>query len=217
MSVIEPMEQEESHSVQLILIRHAEAAHADGRCIGHTDLALSDRGRASLAHLIAPDGALADALQAPGGGLVDAVVVTSDLSRARDTAAAIVSEFTLPLVVDPRLREMHFGAWDGRNWHELEMTEGAALREWMAQWTLHAPPGGETVAALAARVDEALDAISLMPHDAVVVVSHAGWIRTALCKLRDIPLAKMFDIPVDHLSVTVVELQRPRGLSAMIG
>lgn len=203
--------------VRLILVRHAEAAHADGRCIGHTDLLLSDRGQQSLAALVAPNGSLADALRRADEHVLGATVFSSDLTRARDTAAAIVSAFALPLVIDARLREMHFGAWDGRNWHELEMTEGAALREWMAQWTLHAPPGGETVAALAGRVDAVLDAIGAMHHETAVIVSHAGWIRTALCRLRDIPFTKMFDIPVDHLSVTVVELQRPRRLGAATG
>ena len=217
MNAMESIDPIESPSVRLILIRHAEAAHADGRCIGQTDLSLSTRGRASLTELVSPTGALADALQAPEGGLVDAAVVSSDLTRARDTAAAIVGEFGLPLTLDARLRELDFGEWDGRNWHELAMTEGAAVREWMADWQHKAPPGGETVDMLATRVGDALDAISLMPHDSVVVVSHAGWIRVALCKLRDIPLARMFDIAVGHLDVTVAELQRPRGLGAVVG
>jgi len=214
---VESVEQDESRPVRLILVRHAEASHADGRCIGHTDLPLSDRGRQSLVPLVTATGALADALRSPDGSAIETTVMSSDLLRARDTAAAVASAFALPLVVDARLREMDFGAWDGRNWHELEMTEGASLREWMAQWTQHAPPGGETVAALAARVDGVFDTIREMPYDTVVVVSHAGWIRTALCTLRNIPFTKMFDIPVDHLSVTMVELQRPRGLGAMVG
>lgn len=174
----------------------------------------------SLTALTAPNGglahALANTLQTLDGDPTDAVVVTSDLQRAHETAVAIATRFDLPLLTDPRLREMHFGHWDGRNWHELEITEGAALREWMAQWTRHAPPGGETVADLVARMESALEAFGTLPCDTAVVVSHAGWIRAALCKLRGIPYTQMFDIPVDHLSVTVFELERPGGVEAGI-
>ena len=121
----------------------------------------------SLTALTAPNGglahALANTLQTLDGDPTDAVVVTSDLQRAHETAVAIATRFDLPLLTDPRLREMHFGNWDGRNWHELEITEGAALREWMAQWTRHAPPGGETVADLVARMESALEAFGTLP------------------------------------------------------
>jgi broad specificity phosphatase PhoE len=194
----------ESDVLRLILLRHADAV-SDGRCIGWTDVPLSDRGRAQCASLIAADGMLQQLLADRSG---DLYVESSDVSRARDTAAAISECFEVPVHENADLREMHFGAWEGRTWGELEVEDGERLATWMAHWQLAAPPGGESLAHMQRRVATALRRLRQRPERRVLVVSHAGWIRLALCLLQDRPVREMFEITVPHAQPIVLSVAR---------
>jgi broad specificity phosphatase PhoE len=131
----------------------------DPRLNGWTDVPADLSDRAALDRLAA-------ALPA------DAPVIASDLSRAAATAGALAG--TRPrLPPDPRLREIHFGAWEGRLAGDLD---GPAAR---AFWDGEAPaPGGEDWAALSARVAAAVQALAVHPQ--VIVVAHMGPILAAL-------------------------------------
>lgn len=196
--------EDEPGTLQLILLRHAHVA-SDGRCIGWTDVPLSDTGRAQCTSLIATDGPLRQLL---AGGSGDLHVESSDLSRARDTAAAISECVEVPVHEHADLREMHFGAWDGRTWGELEAEDGERLATWMAHWQLAAPPGGESLAHMQRRVATALRRLTQRPEPRVLVVSHAGWIRLALCLLQDRPVREMFEITVPHAQPIVLSVAR---------
>ncbi|MDP9434575.1 MAG: histidine phosphatase family protein, partial [Actinomycetota bacterium] len=88
---------------RLVLLRHGRTGHnAEGLIQGHLDVPLDDVGRAQA-------DAVAEAL-APAR---PAVVVSSDLSRARETAVRVAERARVPLRLDARLREVHLGAWQG--------------------------------------------------------------------------------------------------------
>ncbi|HYN93845.1 MAG TPA: histidine phosphatase family protein [Pilimelia sp.] len=104
-------------------------------------------------------------------------IVSSDLSRAADTAAALAELTGLPVRHDERLRERFFGQWQG-----LTMTEVA--ERFPAELARHRAgepaPGGEieTLDDLAKRVGAALqDAAESTPGGTVVVASHGGAAR----------------------------------------
>src|SRR5712691_6348769 len=87
----------------LLLVRHGETDwNAEHRWQGHADVPLNARGRKqakALAEELAPQG-------------VDAIY-TSDLSRARDTAAIVGERLGVPVVLDPDLREIDVGSREG--------------------------------------------------------------------------------------------------------
>ncbi|MGZ6825872.1 MAG: histidine phosphatase family protein, partial [Mycobacteriales bacterium] len=88
---------------RLVLLRHGRTAHnADGRIQGQLDVGLDEVGRVQ-----------ADALGTVFAAEPPSVVVSSDLSRAQDTALAVSRHVGLPLHLDERLRETHFGQWQG--------------------------------------------------------------------------------------------------------
>jgi alpha-ribazole phosphatase len=70
-------------------------------------------------------------------------------------------------VVDARLLEMHFGAWDGSPWQEIPHAEVDA---WVTDFAHHAPGGGE-------RLVDVLDRARAWtpPVSGTVLVAHAGW------------------------------------------
>ncbi|HPK33194.1 MAG TPA: histidine phosphatase family protein [Ottowia sp.] len=91
-------------ATRIIAIRHGETTwNADGRVQGHTDIGLSDTGRAQAQRL-------AQALA--GRDRLDAIY-SSDLARARDTAAAVGAAMGVAVQLEQGLRERAFGRVEG--------------------------------------------------------------------------------------------------------
>jgi len=146
-----------------VLLRHGETALSGGqRFAGRGDIPLTATGREQAA-------AAAARLAARGG--LD-LIVTSPLSRARETAGAVAAATGLPPVVQDGWAEIDFGEWEGLSHAEAE--EG--WPEQMAAWLSDpgaAPPGGESLAAASDRVLAALDSLLAgHPGATVLVVSH---------------------------------------------
>lgn len=145
----------------LIIARHGRTdENARGVLLGRLDPDLDDLGHRQAR-------AMADAL-----GPVSRVV-SSPLARTRQTADA----FGLPVETDDRLIELDYGDFDGKAPGELP--DGTWDR-WRADIDF-APPGGESLADLAARVSPALDEHAYRAADEVVVlVTHVSPIKAAL-------------------------------------
>ena len=155
--------------VELWIWRHPRARGASGRCIGRTDLAVDPRKARRLA------GRIRAAARRHG---LPREIWTSPLRRAADVGR-ILRRWGWIHRVDARLAELDFGRWDGRPWSAIAAAEVAA---WEADFVHHAPGGGESQAALRARIARfaAERAAGAAPARAVVLlVSHAGWINAA--------------------------------------
>ncbi len=149
--------------------------------VGWTDLP-ADLGDAAAV------GRLAAAL--PEG----AAVVSSDLIRAVATADAVQGA-RARLAHDPRLREIHFGDWEGKHWAEIDGPEARAF--WEAPGAVRAP-GGEGWDDLCARVWASMDALK----GDVVVVAHFGAILAALQRARGCTAVEVLAQRVENLSLT---------------
>lgn len=189
---------------RILLLRHAAVDRPPGIALGHTDAPLAPAGAAAA-------DALAQAWDAP----VPARILSSDLTRAIDTARPIAARFGLALATDPRWRELSFGAWEDRAFDALPKR---ALAAWGRRWTRRGPPGGESFAALRRRVGAALaDAVrGLDPDASVLVVAHAGAIRAALVDALGLPARHAFRLPCDHLHLAVIERGARRCAVRMI-
>lgn len=77
-------------------------------------------------------------------------VFTSPLFRARETAALLVR--SVEIEADPRLREMDYGAWEGRTYDQITEADGAFRREWERSPDVLSCPGGESANDVAERV-----------------------------------------------------------------
>lgn len=194
--------------VTLHLVRHGVAAGAEGRCVGRTDLPLAAAGRPALGRLAAawrPGGPPATPARPPR-------LASSDLRRARESAAVLAAAWGLtePVAADPRLREMDFGAWDGRTWAELERDDGPAFGAWMAEWREARTPGGEgfgdVIARAAAWMRDAVGAARADGVADVVAVAHAGSIRALLVHALELPRGAAFRVRVDHARVTALRV-----------
>jgi probable phosphoglycerate mutase len=164
------------------LVRHGESTwNRLGRVQGQSPLAggLTARGWVQASSVAAAlERRLRDAL---AGG--PAAVVSSDLVRARQTAAVIGSRLGSSVVFDPSLREQQLGALEGRALDSL--LAGVAVREVVAGlWhdrALVPPGGGESVAQLAERARRAVLGLTARAGQRqLVLVAHGGLIRSLL-------------------------------------
>jgi broad specificity phosphatase PhoE len=151
----------------IVVVRHGRTgANAQGLLLGRADPPLDAEG-------VRQSAALAGAC----AGLDVVRVVTSPLARCRATAEAVAGDRPVVVAVDERWFALDYGELDGRAWGDLPP---GTWERWRADinW---APPGGESLAALGARVREGCTELAEEARDRdVVVVSHVSPIKAAV-------------------------------------
>lgn len=152
----------------MLVVRHGQTVwNAEGRWQGWADIDLSDLGRAQAAHAAL---ALPRVVAAPVHR-----VVSSDLTRARDTARALADVLGHDVHVDDGWRERSVGDWSGLVTAEIEQGWPGALDCWR-EGKMTSPPNGEVDTVFTARVVAALHrAIAATPPGALTLaVAHGG-------------------------------------------
>ena len=120
-------------------------------------------------------------------------VVTSPLLRCRRFAEELACARQLPLEVDDRLREISFGAWEGRTANAIMAETPEALTRFWSDPVTHLPPGGEPLAEFQTRVREAWQHWTReAAGQQILVVCHGGVIRMVLAEVMGIPLDRSF-------------------------
>ncbi|AXT86748.1 histidine phosphatase family protein [Aeromicrobium sp. A1-2] len=163
---------------QVVLWRHGRTEwNVAGRVQGQSDIPLDEVGRAQ-----------ARSAAARLATLGPHRIVTSDLMRAADTAQALGDLTGTPVELDPRLRELNFGAREGLTWQEA----WAQYPDGMKAWTSGDEtgiPGSETHRQAGERFAAALHDLldDLPPGEVLVVVAHGAVLRTGACAFLEIP------------------------------
>lgn len=144
----------------------------------------------------------------------DALVISSDLIRARATADAIQGgRERLPH--DPDLREIHFGDWELKRFDEVE-DEAHIRRFWEHPGDVR-PPSGESWHEVAARVDRAAARLlAAHPGRDIIAVAHFGAILTQVQQALQIGAYEAFAHKIDNLSVTELHWDQNRWHSRAI-
>jgi broad specificity phosphatase PhoE len=121
-------------------------------------------------------------------------VYSSDLLRARQTAELLADPLGLPVYLDPRLREMDLGTWEGLLSSEISARFPHLLVERDCNPLQASAPQGETPGCVAGRVASALDDI-VMNHcgEPVLIVAHGLSLAAILCLARGIRLEHVYD------------------------
>jgi broad specificity phosphatase PhoE len=160
----------------LLLVRHGETAwNREGRFQGHRDIPLNDVGRAQARALRAR---LEAARHAHLFDDNHTAVLTSDLSRARETAEIVFGGAGRTLHARPGLREFCYGVFEGLTRQEIEDRYPGAMAAWAHGAPAFAIEGGESRAEVYARAHATVHAfLDEVPHRHVVVVGHGGAMR----------------------------------------
>lgn len=172
---------------RLILLRHGQTTYnATGRMQGQLDTELSEEGQQQARRAAEFFARMKDSPE-----LSIARILSSDLSRARDTAEIIAAELGLPVETDARLRETHLGEWQAQRSVDIDAQFPGSRAVWRhdATW---APPGGESRVQVAQRaypvIAELMDTFDEWDFRAVLVVAHGGTISALTSYLLDVPV-----------------------------
>jgi broad specificity phosphatase PhoE len=162
---------------KVILWRHGNTDwNNERRYQGQTDVPLNDRGRAQ-----AVTAAAKLALVKPD------LILTSDLSRAADTASALSSLCGFTPQLDVRLRERSFGPFEGFTRDEVVERFPDIFRRWQ-QGETQPEDGLELLSDLGKRVTEVIrHAAEQVPGGTAVLVTHGASVKWGMAALLGWP------------------------------
>ncbi len=154
---------------QVILIRHAATAMAGTFC-GQSDPDLDTVGAAQLC-----------ALRAHLAPVSIDQILSSDLRRASRCAQALATQHDASVSFDPAWREIHFGAWEGLTWPEIERRFPDEAHRWIRGFPHVTPPQGEPYAEFRNRVlRQARQCLNEAQRGTLALVTHRGVLQLLL-------------------------------------
>ena len=178
--------------MEVYLVRHTETVCEKGICYGQSDVKIMEPY----------DGVFQSVLnQLPQ----DATLYSSPLLRCVLLANYIKENSEITAVnEDSRLMEMNFGDWEMKNWDVISPDD---FTPWMTDFVNVCVPNGESFTDLHDRViDFITNELQATNSKPVIIVAHAGIIRSFLCKISDLPLKDAFQNKVDFGAVIKIEL-----------
>jgi uncharacterized phosphatase len=180
------------------VVRHGQTEwnRDNNRYCGSSDIPLSDLGQEQAEQL-------AQFLQHTPIDLI----YSSPLQRARATAQPTASVHSLPIHIDPRISEIHFGQWEGMRIEQIQELSPDLFENWVTNPT-HTIAGasGETAAEVFERMNSFFNETSLKhPEKRVLVLSHSTAIRIYLAGMLAMPFSSYRQLVQSNAGVSVLE------------
>jgi len=167
------------------LLRHG-ALQGGVKYRGRTDDPLTPAGRQAM-----------DRVWRQLAGEVDGIIA-SPLHRCAEPAAAWAAEVGIDCIIETRLAELHYGAWEGKTMATIAREFPGILERWRADPTGMCPPGGESPEALRLRLSDWWSELRVQHNSKhLLVVAHSGSLRMLIALLQHRPIAytRQIDMP----------------------
>lgn len=156
----------------LYLVRHGQSVGNERQLFfGNSDHPLTDLGREQA-------GQAADKLRE----VSFTRCVSSDLSRAWDTALICAEGRGIAVEPEPDLREQDMGALEDLTWAQAEKLCGALVGRMLDDWFHTTPPAGESPAHMLERVGNCVDRLITRGED-TLIAAHNGSLSLVLYHL----------------------------------
>ena len=177
--------------MEIYLVRHTETVCEKGICYGQSDVNIAEPFELIFENIVN---------QLPS----EALVFSSPLKRCVLLAKYIQDNIKiLSYQEDKRLMEVNFGDWEMKNWNDILPEQ---LNPWMEDFVNVPATNGESFVELHKRVKDFLTDLSAKEiNHPIVIVCHAGIIRSILCHQTDLPLKDAFQNKVDFGEVIKIE------------
>ncbi|MCP4650506.1 MAG: histidine phosphatase family protein [PVC group bacterium] len=188
--------------MELFLIRHAETdCNKNKRYCSFTDVGLNEKGKEQ-----------ASALQDKMKDFSVDEIFCSPYQRTQETANLIFPETELEM--DPALRELNFGKWEGLNYDEIVQNYGDLYSQWLFDPYLNKPPQGEALGEVEDRVFDFLQRIyKQYGEKKIACVSHAGPLKVMICQLLNKGKKDFWKFSVSNASVSYFKCDEKGVLS----
>ena len=178
--------------MEIYLVRHTETVCEKGICYGQSDVNIVEPFEAVFKNIIS---------KLPS----EAIIFSSPLKRCVVLAKYIQGNIkTISYLEDKRLMEMNFGDWEMKNWNDILPEQ---LNPWMEDFVNIPASNGESFVELHHRTKTfILDLVSRETDKPIIVVCHAGIIRSILCHFSSLPLKDAFQNKADFGEVIKIEV-----------
>ena len=173
--------------MEIILIRHTTPKIAKGICYGQSDLDVTD----TFSEEIKP---ILKELSIDS----ETVFYSSPLKRCKKLAEKLADK----IIFDDRLKELDFGDWELQNWNDINKKE---LDIWMNDFVKVAATNGESYLDLHARTTSFLLEIAKQQHKKIVIITHAGVIRSLYSFINKTSLETSFDLKLQYGQVVKIK------------
>lgn len=222
------------HTHNIYLIRHGDVDLAPDICYGHLDCKVTDSFDADLKKLSNYfDSKLNLSNKAGEVGSLP-IIITSPLSRCHQLANGLFEHFkcqtelvgnsstNLPIQLKSNdgFKEINFGDWEGMTWNNIGEKK---IEDWNENFFDYTFPQGESARSFFKRVENAWNGLisELSEKDesqTVVIISHAGVIRSILTCFLEMPLQHCLTLKVDKMSVSRLSIvPQQNALSRCLG
>ncbi len=172
-------------SLHLDMLRHGETVTGGG-FRGRLDDELTDVGWQQMRQAVA------------NAGPWDRIV-SSPLRRCAAFAAELAEQHHLPMELEPDLRELDFGEWEGRTAADLMVDQSEALGRFWENPYSFTPPGGEPLPEFEARILTAIERLTdRYAGERILLVTHGGVMRLLLAEARGLPREQLLQVEVGH-------------------
>lgn len=178
------------------LLRHGET-EGGSRFNGSTDVALSKHGWSQMQTAVKNETDWSR-------------IISSPLLRCAEFAQMLKQQQKVPLHLDDRIKEIHFGEWEGRSAEEIFAENSEVLTRYWQNPIQHTPIGGEPLKEFETRV-LAFWQETIKKHrgEKILLIAHGGVIRLLLCHIQQRPLQRLLEIEVEHATMHNVRIEHP--------
>ncbi len=181
--------------MEIYLVRHTKPLIDKDVCYGQTDIPVDD------SVFIQSTAAILDLLPQK----VDAIY-SSPLIRCSSLAGLLKQKkyLSLDITYSNLLKEIDFGEWENKRWNDINQMH---LNKWMNDFVNEPVPGGESFIQLHQRTQQFIKDVSNYNHSSVIIVAHAGAIRSIATHIQQTALKGAFAISCEYGSVKKYELK----------
>ncbi len=143
-------------------------------------------------------------------------IISSPLQRCCRFAQQLSQQTATPLTILPDWQEIHFGDWEGKTAEQIPIKE---LTQFYQQPLKHTPNKAETMTDFILRISHGWQRlITQHPDQHILLITHAGVIRSLFHCLLDLPVSKTFNLQLDHASMTRFQCyqQNPENFISLV-
>lgn len=147
---------------------------------------------------------------------IDAVY-SSDMERSLVTAEIIASSHQLAVITCAELREVNFGQLEGLTFGEISRLYPEVAKLWAERSPKLKYPGGESLVKFNNRVSKFLNRLDKHTvGETILIVAHAGVLRTLVCQLLGIDLRRRWQIRLDLASLSILETHQQGAILSLL-
>lgn len=182
----------QNRDITIDLIRHGEPVGGK-KYRGHQiDDPLSDKGWQQMWHSVGE--------HAPWQR-----IVTSPLRRCREFAEILSERQQIPHHIEPQLKEVGFGLWEGRSSEQIRNENPEDYLAFHTDPVNNRPHGSEPLETFLTRVTSAYTDILANASSHDLVVAHAGVIRAIVAHVLEMKPAAMYRIKIENAGITRIQ------------